>query len=63
MTRRAEIYMKTFRHGTKANLLKSWPPGVGWGHNRGNFFLYVFILENIFKIFSGTIGPEKLKFI
>jgi hypothetical protein len=27
--RKAEIYMEVFRHSTKANLLKSCPPGIG----------------------------------
>jgi hypothetical protein len=30
--------MKAFWYSTKTSLLKSWPPGVGWGHNRGNCF-------------------------
>jgi hypothetical protein len=36
LVRKAEIYMKAFRHSTKASLLKWWLPGVGRGHNRGN---------------------------
>jgi hypothetical protein len=41
--RKAEIYMKAFRHSTKSSLLKSWPPRVGWGHNRGNIFTDFYI--------------------
>jgi hypothetical protein len=29
-------------------MLKSWPPGVGWGQKRGNCF-YIFYIENIFQ--------------
>jgi hypothetical protein len=27
---------------------KSWPTGVGWGHNKGNLFLHV-LIKGIFK--------------
>jgi hypothetical protein len=30
--------MKAFWHSPKSSLLKSWPPGIGWGHKRGNLF-------------------------
>jgi hypothetical protein len=43
-------------------LLKSWPPGVRWGHNRGNCLYRCLYGGNIFKIFSRSTGSEKLKF-
>jgi hypothetical protein len=42
--RKAEIYMKAFRHIRKSSFLKSWLLGVGWGHSRGNCF-YQFLYK------------------
>jgi hypothetical protein len=62
-TRNAEIYMKAFLDSTKASLLKSWLPGVGWGHNRVNYFYMCLHRKNIFKIsFSRTTGPKGINF-
>jgi hypothetical protein len=55
-----EIYMKALWHSTKKSLVKSWPPGVRWGQNRGNF-LHMLIKEHILKI-SRTNEPIELKF-
>jgi hypothetical protein len=60
-TRKAGIYIKAFWLSTKAILLKSWLPGVGWSHNRGNCFYMCLYRENAFKIISRTTGPEKLQ--
>jgi hypothetical protein len=53
MKPQAKIYMKIFWYSTKSSLLKSWLMGVGWGHDRGNFFLHVLI--------KGTIKGTYLK--
>jgi hypothetical protein len=29
--------------------VKSWPRGVWWGHNRGKWFLHVFMFGKYFK--------------
>jgi hypothetical protein len=50
LARKAEIYMEAFRHNAKVSLLKSWSPGVGWGHNRGNCFYMCLYRKNSFKI-------------
>jgi hypothetical protein len=36
--------MKAFWHIAHSHLLKSWSPWVGWAHNRGHYFICVYIL-------------------
>jgi hypothetical protein len=55
---RAEIYMKAFRHSAKSSLLKSWTPGVDWGHNRGNLF-YMCLHRKIFLKSSSQESLDK----
>jgi hypothetical protein len=44
-----------------SNLLKSWPTGFGWGHNRRNHMsLYRKNLSKVF--FSRTAKPENFKY-
>jgi hypothetical protein len=60
---------ETFWHCTKASLLKLWPLGVEWNHNRGNCFYMCFHKKlydlvqgqtfNIGKIF--LYGPRLLR--
>jgi hypothetical protein len=33
--------MQALRYSEKRKLLKSWPPGWGGAHNRGNLFLFI----------------------
>jgi hypothetical protein len=39
--REVVVYMEASRRTVDELLLKSWSPGVGWEHNRGNCF-YMF---------------------
>ena len=60
--RKAEIYMEASWCRGHSSLFNSWSPGVRWGPIGDQSFTYDYIGE-IFKIFSRTTGPGKLKFI
>ena len=61
--RKAEIYMEASSYRGDSSLLKSWPPGVRWGHNRGSKFCIWLYRKNLLKIFfSRTTGQGKLRF-
>jgi hypothetical protein len=58
--RKAKIYRKApWRSGNPFQIMV---PGVKMGHNKENHFYTCLYGENVSKIFSRTIGPEKLKF-
>jgi hypothetical protein len=41
--------MEASKHTIDLSLLKSWPPGVRWGHNRGNCFYICLIYRKHFS--------------
>jgi hypothetical protein len=41
--------MRTSCCSKKGSLLKAWPPGMGWGYNRGKSFYMCLCKGNTFK--------------
>jgi hypothetical protein len=59
--RKADFYMKTFLHRTKASWLKSWLPLVGWGKWKRNAYLIleknIFIWAKVSQVSDVAHGP------
>lgn len=58
LARKAEHCVEGSSGSIDSSLLKSWSPGIGWGHNRGMNFCQGLYRENLSKTSQKAFGQK-----